>query len=124
MPQNRRSTAPSFNAKGVFASVVIVLCVSFLVWRLWPSGPVVIEPPKDAFAQWEREWSALQSEHAAKQDATYWALSRITVNPSDDRSGGVVTGRLASQAELAMLKATIAKVQPSIPLTWQVTIGP
>ena len=110
--------------KGIFAGVVIVLCVGFLVWALWPSPPVVLPPSDDPAAQWTRGYGAMSAEHAGKQDAFYWATSRITTEPTPDNSGVVVKGKVKSAAELALLKAELAKITPAVPLTWEVTIAP
>lgn len=109
--------------KGVFAAVIIVACIVFVTWAVWPKPPLVIPPQTDSVAQWEASFAAINQEHAAKIDAMYKMLGKIAVQPSEDRQSMVVTGKVSSVAELNAIKAELAKVQPALPLVWQVTIG-
>ncbi|HYD02424.1 MAG TPA: hypothetical protein VEB22_14450 [Phycisphaerales bacterium] len=121
---SENAMARSQRIKGVFAGVVIALCVGFLVWALWPSPPVVIPPSEDPAAQWTRGYGAMSAEHASKQDAFYWATSRITTEPTPDNTGIIIKGKVKTPAELALLKAELPKITPAVPLTWDVTVSP
>lgn len=109
--------------KGAFAGLVIVLCIAFLAWSLWPTPAVVIPPSEDPASNWNRGFAQINQEHATKLDAMYKLFAKITVQPSEDKQSVVVTGRVDSAADLNALKAELAKVQPAVPIDWQVTVG-
>jgi hypothetical protein len=109
--------------KGVFAGCVIVASLVFVVWSAWPKKEPYVAPLEDPVANWVKAYGELSSQHSKTSDPFYWATSGIVVKPNADRSGLVVTGKTKSQAELALVKAELAKVQPTLPIEWQVTIG-
>ena len=119
----RDAITRSYWMKGVLAGVVILLSIAFLTWMFWPTPPVVIPPADNPAAQWTRAFAQVSTEHAAKQDAFYWLTSKISTQPTDDNQGIIVKGKVATPADLNTLKAEIAKVQPSVPIQWQVTLG-
>ena len=109
--------------KGMFAGGVIVVCIIFLVWALWPTPPVVIPPASDPAAQWMKGYNAVVEQHKGMTDPFYMATARITLAPSADNTGIVVGGRVANAAQLALLKSEFEKITPAVPITWQVTLG-
>jgi len=124
--QSRNNAAAAerrYRTRGVIAGVVILLCLAFLVWNFWPKPEPVIAPHVDQAAEWDKSFAAINSEHASKVDAMYKLLGKIAAHPSEDRSKIVISGKVSNAAELNALKAEVAKVQPQMPLDWQVTVG-
>ncbi len=110
--------------KGIFAGVVILLCVAFVTWAVWPTPPVVIPQSDDPAAQWLRSYGDLTASKNNHLDPFYMANARITVVPNADRSAIVIAGRVTTPAELNLLKSELAKITPAVPLTWEVNVAP
>lgn len=108
---------------GAIALVVTLACIGFVTWAVWPKPDVVLPHEATPAADWIRSFGTLSAEHASKQDAFYWATSRVTTEPTEDKQGVVVSGFVNTSQELALLKEELSKVQPGVPITWQVTIG-
>ncbi|MFT3684177.1 MAG: hypothetical protein QM783_04485 [Phycisphaerales bacterium] len=109
--------------KGAFAIAVTIICIVFVVWALWPKPAVVIQEATDPAANWTKAYGALGADHAAKKDAFYWASARINTEPTADKQGIIVRGKVNTAQELAMVKDELGKLQPAVTLDWQVTIG-
>lgn len=105
------------------AAGVIVLCVGFFVWSFWPKPDVVIPPATDPVSLWIKAYGEVSAEHAAKQDAFYWATSAVMPIVTEDKQGVIVRGKVKTSDELNLLKAELGKLQPVVPLTWEVTLG-
>ncbi len=118
-----QSAARAQKLKGVIAVTIIVLCLGFLTWLFWPKPAVVIPPPQDQVALWEKAFAQVNVEEAAKISPLYKLFGEITAQPSEDRQSIVVMGSVSSYAELNVLKAELGKVQPAVPLQWEVTVG-
>lgn len=123
MGSTKRTSSNAPLIKTAFTVAVILLCIGYVTWRFWPRGPVVVEETKDTYFQWNSAWGQVNNDHATKRDATYFALGKVSVTPTEDRSGVIVVGTVASQGELAAIKAAVAKVQPEMPVTWNVKVG-
>lgn len=108
---------------GAIALAVTLICIGFLTWALWPKPEVVIPPEATPSAAWIRQFGEVCGEHAKKQDAFYWATSHLTATPSDDKQGVVMSGKVASAQELALVREEASKVQPIVPIDWRVTVG-
>lgn len=120
---SRNAMANTQMMKGVFAGVVILVSIAFVVWAVWPTPPIVIPPADNPAAQWVRSYGAFSAEHSKKQDALYWATSRISTEPTPDNQGVIIKGKVSTAADLNLLKAELAKLEPAVALQWQVTIG-
>lgn len=108
---------------GVFAIVIILLCLVFLTWAVWPTPPVVIPIPDHPAAKWQQAYGQFSTEHATKMDAIYWMTSKISIEPSADNQGIVVKGKVGTQADLRTLKEEFEKIEPKVPIEWQVAVG-
>lgn len=118
-----RSALRSRLVKGGIAATIIVLSVGFVTWRFWPTPAVVIPKPQDQVTEWEAAFAQVNLEESAKLSPIYKLFGDIAVFPSEDRQAIVVKGNVSSYAELNVLKAELGKVQPAVPLQWEVTVG-
>lgn len=110
--------------KGVFAACVIVACMAFVTWSVWPKPQPYVPPPDNPAANWLHKYGELSAEHAKNSgDAYYWATAAITTEPTADNQGVIIRGSVKTAAELELLKSETAKVQPAVPIEWQVRIG-
>jgi hypothetical protein len=116
--------ARSRQLKGIFAGVVIVLCIVFVVWRSWPKPAPYIAPADNPAAKWMRGYGETSLQHASNSgDAFYWATANITIEPTADGQGVTVRGKVKTPAELDLIKSELGKIQPTVPIDWQVGIG-
>lgn len=128
MPRPRDTAADaravrSQKIRGAMAGGVIVLCIAFVTWAVWPKPDVVIPPQTDPASLWIKAYGVVSAEHAVKQDAFYWASSGVGPVMTEDMQSVIVRGKVKTIEELNLLKAELGKLQPSVPIRWEVTIG-
>lgn len=109
--------------KGIFAGGVILLCLAYLVWALWPKPPVEIAPATDSASVWLSSYAEMSAKRTDHLDPYYMASSRINVAATPDRTGVVISGRVSTPAQLTLLKSEIEKITPSVPIKWEVIVA-
>lgn len=118
MPPNETSSSNAGLKIAVLAAV-IVLSLSFLVYRFWPSGPATPEVPALDAVDTARQqiYSALTG-----QPGDEFAFAQVEVNRSADQSSLIVSGRVDAQAKIDEVNRRVKSLNLSVPTKVELVI--
>lgn len=103
--------------KGAIAGVVILGCIAWVAYISFSGGPVVLQSATTStVTTWMQGYNAKQSE-------LYQQLEKVSVRPTDDGNGIVITGTVKTAADMAKVKDVIEAIEPKTPITWDVKVS-
>lgn len=114
-----KSSTTNAGLKVAVLAAVIVLSLSFLVYRFWPSGPATPEVPALDAVDTARQqiYSALQG-----QPGDEFAFAQVEVNRGTDQSSLLVSGRVDAQAKIDEVNKRIKALNLTVPTKVELVI--
>ncbi|MGH7130805.1 MAG: hypothetical protein ACREJO_02535 [Phycisphaerales bacterium] len=100
-------------------AAVIVLSLSFLVYRFWPAGTATPEVPALDAVDTARQqiYAALKG-----QPGDEFAFAQVEVNRAPDQSSLVVSGRVDAQAKIDEVNKRIKALNLTVPTKVELVI--
>ena len=113
------SSSSNASLKIAVLAAVIVLSLSFLVYRFWPTGPATPDVPAlDAVDTAQQQiYSALRG-----QPGDEFAFAQVEVNRGADQSSLMVTGRVDAQAKIDEVNKRIKALNLTVPIKVELVI--